>query len=124
MVVSGLAVVSVSIEGTDYDVVCEDFTAEIENQQEDGSGVNSRWESAVTVKSRWNGSGNFKADDTLPSLLAKAASSDVEVDFVLNTGTDTITGTANLERVGRVIRNAGLQMVPISLRGVGAPVIS
>ena len=119
-VLTGLAVVTTTIEGVNYVGVCEDFTVTPANQLEDSSGVNARWEVPVAVKSSWTGSGNFKADDALASLAAKCVSSDIEVTFSLDTGSDTFSGTALLENVGHSIRNKGIQMRSVSLRGSGA----
>lgn len=123
-VLTGLAVVGIVIEGVDYDFTCEEFSLEVENQTEDGSGVNIRWEEAVAVKSRWSGNGEFKANDLAASLLVKAASSDILCTFFLDTGLETVTGDVLLTNVGRRLQNAGIQRVPVSLQGASAPVIT
>jgi hypothetical protein len=123
-VYTGLAVLSIALNGVNYAATCEDFELTVENQTEDSSGLNQRWEEAVGVKSRWSGQGNTKANDSYASLLVIAASNDIEIPFAMDTGLETITGNVILSNVGRQLRNAGIQMVPISVQGVGAPVIT
>lgn len=121
---TALAVVNITLEAVDYAGVCEDFDLDIENQTEDGSGLNQRWEDAVATKSRWSGSGNFKVDDGVSSLLVKAASSDIAVTVAIDYGLETVTGAAIVTRTARQVRNGGIQMVSLSLQGAGAPVVT
>jgi hypothetical protein len=121
---SGLAVVSITLEGVNYAATCEDFELTFENQTEDSSGLNQRWESAIAVKSRWSGQGNFKVNDSFASLLIIGVGNDVEVTVAVDTGLGTISGSAIISSVGRQLRNAGIQMVPLSLQGVGTPTVT
>lgn len=122
--ITGLATVYIRIEGVDYAPVCEDFDVEPENQTEDGSGGNQRWEDHVAVKSRWTATGTLKADDTLASLLAKIVSNDILVTVSWDDGVETFDGNALLTRAGKQFRNGAINMIPFSLQGCGAPIVA
>lgn len=113
------------IKVADAAVGCIDkFSASVDIGTADASALGDEWDSYIATTKKWSGdaSGNLNYTDVQQKALIDA--NGTEVSLVMDTGTQTLTGTAIVSNWKVDVDRSGKITVSFSFTGTGALTIA
>lgn len=111
-----------TLGGVSYLGLLENAELFVENQTEDGSGVNERWGDPEIVGSNWRFEGENHIE-TLASIVSEAIG-DGLLTFVWNSGANTYTGNVLITTASHQGNRRAMQKERWTAQGKSTPVVS
>lgn len=116
--VSGLTVSVFTLGVANLLADIDDMTLTVENDEEDGAGINEAWDIPETLAYGWQLEGSIFVS-SYPQFIEKAAATDISAAIVLTTGVKSYAGTV-LVKTSAGKFGYGLQKESVTLVGQGA----